>query len=141
MDLVDKFEIELNKLEPSNDEFVLEVDELISSIPTEIHDELIPSIFRFFEMYPLDDCGCPGTLVHFVEDYYPSYIGILKKSLNTAPSKVCILMINRMLNSKLPDNVREEYISLLQKISMDLSINEMLRDDASHYIDYQKKKI
>jgi len=137
MNPVEQFEIELMKLNPEGDQFYLQVDELLESVSQELYEALIPSIFSFFESHPIENCGMPGTLVHLVEDFYPNYKSILLQSLAKAPSYNAILMVNRILNSKLSKQDREEYISTLVEIRDNQEIKPELRKDAEEYIDYQ----
>jgi len=116
------------------------VDELIESIDVKDHEKLIPSIFKFFETYPLDDCGAPGSLVHLTESYYPSYKALLFNSLQKQPSVNTILMVNRILNSALSDIERNEYLSLLKSVASNDNVATELKNEAKDYIDYQTEK-
>ena len=134
------FEQSLMKLNSEDDEFELYVDELFEQIPEEKHESLIPIIFKFFERNPLANCCAPGTLVHCIENCYPNYKEILKSSLKRVPSYNAILMVNRILNSKLSEKVRAEYTSLLQDICNDPDIFQELRKEANGFIEYQSAK-
>jgi hypothetical protein len=101
MDVVLDFEKRLMVLDPIDDDFPYLVDELLDSIDQNYHQDLIPSIFKFFEENSLNDCGMPGTLVHFVEYFDPFYLEILIESIKRKPSYNTILMTNRILNSDL----------------------------------------
>lgn len=127
-------------LDPRNDEFVLSVDSLLESLPVECHESLIPAIFRFFEKHPLEDCGAPGTLVHLAEHFYPSYKSILLNSLARAPSYNAILMANRILNSNLSAQERQEYLSALSDVAIQPGVNPALAKQARHFIEHQAKK-
>ncbi|WP_300672168.1 hypothetical protein [Desulfoluna sp.] len=140
MDYLKVFETKLTKLNPEEDEFVLQVDDLIESIHQEHHEELIPTIFCFFEKFPLNDCGAPGTLVHFIEDYYPKYKQLLLDSLKREPAYNTILMVNRISNSNLSKEERQEYESVLFNVIEDGNISEELRNEAKHFIEYQSKR-
>ena len=134
------FEIHLLELDPREDSFVLRVDKLVESVPLSCQADLIPSIFRFFEKYPLEDCGAPGTLVHLTEHFYPSYKDILLESLARAPSLNALLLVNRMLNSDLPEQEREEYFSALRDVAERVDIHPSLANQASRFISYQSQK-
>lgn len=137
MQKIDKFQAELMKLKPEDDEFLTLVDDLIESIPEEIHLSFIPSIFKFFETHPLSECGMPGGLVHLVEKFYPSYERILKNSLQKTPSYSSMLMVNRILNSNLSKNNRKEYTDILVRLSNDNNMEEKLRSKAKSILKYQ----
>ena len=141
MDTVRNFEIRLLELNPRGDSFVLEVDKLVESVPPSYQASLIPAIFRFFEKYPLEDCGAPGTLVHLTEHFYPSYKGILLESLARAPSLNALLMVNRVLNSNLSEQEREEYFSALRGVAERVDIHQSLANQASRFISYQSQRV
>lgn len=140
MSQVEVFKTELMKLQPSDDEYPAQVDELLESIPEELHESLIPSIFHFFEAHPLEECGMPGGLVHLVEDYYPNYKQILIGSMQKAPNFSSILMVNRILNSALSEDERNEYTALLVELSNNSGADEALRINAQEFIKYQSEK-
>ncbi|VVE53205.1 hypothetical protein PAQ31011_04851 [Pandoraea aquatica] len=141
MDAIRNFEIRLLELNPREDSFVLEVDKLVESVPLSCQASLIPSIFRFFEKYPLEDCGAPGTLVHLTEHFYPGYKGVLLESLARAPSFNALLMVNRVLNSSLSAQEREEYFSALRAVAERVDIHLSLANEASHFISYQSQRV
>ncbi|MEI4549480.1 hypothetical protein [Pseudoalteromonas spongiae] len=134
---IEEFEIRLMRVNPEEDNFALQIDELVESVPDELFEALIPSIFRFFEKHSLQDCGMPGTLVHLVEDFYPSYKSLLLDSLEKAPSLNAILMTNRILNSQLSPHERQEYTSALEAIRDNTNVHSELRKEAKEFIEYQ----
>ena len=74
---------DLVKAESDNFElgyFKVQMDELIESLQSVSKDnqeQVIPAIFRFFEKYPLNVMGLPGTFTHFIESFWPNYSDIL----------------------------------------------------------------
>ncbi len=140
MSEVTDFETELMKLSPTDDEFPLQVDELVEAIPEDLYESLIPSIFHFFESHPLEECGMLSGLVHLVENYYPNYKQILLGSLKEAPSYSSILMVNRILNSNLSEGERKEYTSILIDLSNNSNVHGDLQKNAKHFIEYQSEK-
>ena len=134
------FEQKLSKLDPQKDEFVLLVDDLIEDYNQEEHESFIPAIFRFFESHPIEDMGAPGTLVHLTEDYYPNYLPLLLESLKRRPSYNSILMSNRILNSKITDDLRTELLEHLTAISTDQNLEPELINEASEFLEFQKKR-
>jgi hypothetical protein len=140
MDTVKLFELRLLELDPRDDSFPLEVDSLVSSVPSELHADLIGAIFRFFEKYPLEDCGAPGTLVHFVEHYYPAYKSVLLCSLASSPSINALLLLHRILNSELTTGERSEYLDALSQVAHRTDIHATLVRRAEGFVDYQNRK-
>lgn len=140
MDAVLDFETKLLGFDPSLDDFPYMVDELIESVDKEHFESLLPSIFRFFEKYPLNDCGAPGTLVHFIEDFFPLYKDLLIDSISKKPSYNTILMVNRILNSNLSEEERNEYLSLLNSVISESQNPVELIDLAKEFSGYQADK-
>ena len=132
----------LNSLDPTDDEFVLHVDELVENTPDDVMRGAYEDIFRFFEAHPKDDCGMPGTLVHVMEDYFPNYVDALMESVGRMPSVNTVLMINRILNSGDTDaGLRTRLIkSLHDTIDNECCLPE-IRDDAQGYIDRHKPNV
>lgn len=135
-----EFEESIMSLDPTDDDFVLQVDNLVESVEEKNYEQLIPSIFRFFESHPLDDCGAPGTLVHLVENFYPNYKDSLLNSIKNSPNVVAILMVNRILNSNLSPQERDEYLSALNIVALNGEISDRLNNKAKHFIEYQASK-
>lgn len=139
MNDVKTFERELLALDPEAIDFVLKVDELVSE--AESHGaELIPAIFRFFALNPLADIGLPGTLVHFTEQFYPSYKPLLLQSLRDSPSVHTVLMANRILNSELNASERAEYLDALRAAAKNTLAAPEVREQASHFVTYQHER-
>lgn len=74
---VAEFECLLNELNPVDNEFVVQADELLEQLPANIASHVYPVVFAFFEKHPEADCGAPGPLVHHIEHYYPNYVETL----------------------------------------------------------------
>ena len=97
IETIDEFERRLNALNPEDDAFVIDIDELIEDLAPSLNNKVYEPIFHFFEIHPEADCGAPGTLVHHVEDYYPNYVDSLIESVHRRTSYNGVLMINRIL--------------------------------------------
>lgn len=132
---VEEFERRLRALDPQDDAFVLQVDELIAELPPEIVDSVYKPILRFFESHPGAICGAPGTLVHHVEDYYPNYVNLLRESVCRAPSYNGVLMINRILNSNISKAERQEYLAILRSAANNATAPEQVRSIARRFFD------
>lgn len=137
MNSITNFELDLMKLNPRSDNFVIKVDQLLEQYENEDYEPLIPAILSFFEKHPVDDCGAPGTLVHLIENYYPNYVPQLIESVNRRPTYNTILMINRILNSELTSQQRQELMRLLNNIKSDQKLESELRNEAADFIEYQ----
>ena len=132
------FENELMRLNPDALDFILQVDELVGAVPESEQAALVEPIFKFFEANPLNDVGAPGTLVHLVERFYPSYSNRLLESLLTRPSHNTILMANRILNARLDAPERSRYMAALEHVVGVHGLPKVLRDYASHFLDRRR---
>jgi hypothetical protein len=91
--------------------------------------EVIPYIFRFFERYPEADFGSPGPLVHFLEAQR-EYQGALIASIRRRPMLNTVLMVNRILNSKLSMERREFFLDLLLSVLTNPQSDECVNEVA-----------
>jgi hypothetical protein len=130
----------LPDLDPSNDDFVLQTDELVANLAENIQDAIYDAILRFFERHPEADCGAPGTLVHHIESYYPNYVRSLRESVRRAPSYNGVLLINRILNSNISESDRQEYLTLLRSVMNEERTPDTVRDMAGRYLHRQEQR-
>jgi hypothetical protein len=49
-------------------------------------------------------------------------------------------MVNRILNSELPDDIRRSYVALLNEAATHPSAPETVRDDARGFVEFQMRK-
>ncbi len=134
-----EFEERLMSLDPEAVEFPLWIDELIVGVPESLQSQLIPSMFKYFEVNP-DFSKGPGTMVHFIEAYYPTYKSELLDSLVRNPSQMCVLMVNRILNSKLEPEERAEYTAALAVVRDNPNVRASVRKEADDFLKYQQTK-
>ena len=127
-------------LDPEAVEFPLWIDELIVGVPESLQSQLIPSMFKYFEFNPDFSKGAPGTMVHFIEAYYPTYKNALLDSLVRNPSQMCVLMVNRILNSKLDPEDRAEYMAALEVVRDYPNAHASVRKEADVFLKYQQSK-
>jgi hypothetical protein len=146
MDFLQAFEQKLALIDPDMDGFEqhhieMQMDELIESLPADNRQTVIPAIFQFFEKYPLNYLGLPGTFTHFIEDFWPSYEAILLASLARQPSFATIQLVNRILNSKLSVAERKKYMQALEQVAANKIIAPELSAEAQDLLDYQQEKL
>jgi hypothetical protein len=139
MDFMQAFERKLAVIDPNADDFELQMDALIESLPADNQQAVTPAIFQFFEKYPLNEMGLPGTFTHFIEDFWPSYEDILLASLARQPSFASIQMVNRILNSKLSIVKRKKYTQALLQVATNKKIAPELSAYAQDFLDYQQE--
>ena len=84
------------------------------------------------------DYGMPGPVVHFAERYYlRGYEKMLYESLKRKPTQHTLWMLNRILNSpQLVD--KDTYLTLLNDIASDDSIDAAVSAEARSFFEYQK---
>jgi hypothetical protein len=148
MDFLQNFQQKLALMNPDADDFELQMDALTESfydLPKDsqqaiINKEIIPAIFQFFEKFPLNELGLPGTFTHFIEDFWPDYQDILLGSVARQPSFASIQMVNRILNSKLSVVMRKKYMQALQQVADSKKIAPELSAYAQDFLDYQQEK-
>lgn len=118
---------------------IARLDDLCDQV-AEIEDPetVFPAFFEVMERLPDVDLGCPGAMVHTMENYDGKYESYLEESLKRKPTELSILMANRILNS--PTNEKEKWMNLLVLASKHEKATEFARSEASRYIKYQESK-
>ena len=135
IDSVNEFADRLNRLDPNEDAFVLRVDELVDQTSPATLKIAYPAIFRFFETHPENDCGMPGTLVHMMEDQYPNYVDALIESIGRTPSTNTVLLVNRILNSKIDGVLRSRLIECLQTAVENENASRLVVEESKRYLE------
>ena len=122
-------------LDPESDDFELQADELVIGLAPELGGAVCKSFFEFFEAHPLSYAGAPGTFIHHIETFYPSYVSELALSVEKRPSVNTILLMNRILNSSdCSPKTRDEFIQLLRNISNSRIYENELVELAMRYL-------
>lgn len=135
----EEFGQRLLQLNPAAVSHPRDVDALIDAVLPVDHAKLLPHIFAFFEAYPENEIGAPGSLVHFAEHFDPAYQEVLLTSLERQPSHFAVLMVNRILNSELPAQERVKYTALLTHAACDQRAPESVRQFAQRLLERQRK--
>jgi hypothetical protein len=79
---------------------------------------VIPSMFSVIERCAGADLGSPGPLVHSIESLgYERYLPELVDSVRRRPTYLNVWMVNRILNSEIPENHRQQLLDLLQTVA------------------------
>jgi len=76
-------------------------------------NELCPAMFFLLERFPDAEFGSPGPLVHELEAI-SGYLPLLSDSVRRQPKYLTVWMINRVLNTNLPSDQREAWLSELR---------------------------
>lgn len=99
----------------------------------------IPELFSVMERMPDADLGSPGPLVHTLEKL-KGYEQELIRSASRCPSLLSVWMVNRILNTDLPIEVRQSYVSLLSEAATRSDVATSIREDARDFLDFQERK-
>ena len=107
------------------------VDENSEDLP-----RAFPAMFSLFERFLDEDFGNPGILVHMMEAR-GGYEDELVKSLQRKPSIPAVTLVNRLLNSSLPQADRERWMHVLSKVANSDTADEAAKDYAREFLEYQ----
>ena len=114
-----------------------ELTDALMSVPRP--ERAIPELFRVMERMPDTDLGSPGPLVHTLEAFNGYEIELMH-SVRRVPSLLSVWMINRILNTDVPTDVRRSYMSLLSEAAIRPDVPKAVRDDAHHFLELQTRK-
>jgi hypothetical protein len=118
-------------------ERLAELTDALKTVPDA--ENAIPDMFGLMERLPEADLGSPGPLVHTIERWR-GYEHELVNSVRRCPSTLSLWMINRILNTALPDDARRSYIALLNEAATHPNASESVREDARGFVEFQMRK-
>lgn len=133
-----EFGAALQELDPGREDLESSVDDLIGRLDASDVRSCIDRVFEFFEAHPVADLGAPGSLVHFVEQFYPEYKARLLFSLRKAPSISSVWMTNRVLNATLGKPDRARFLASLQGVAMNPAVDAGVQAFAKRFVDLQQ---
>ena len=128
-----------NNVEARGRERLYELTDALTSTPGGPPDAAIPELFGVMERMPDADLGSPGPLVHTLEAL-KGYEGELIRSVRRSPSLLSVWMVNRILNTDLPSDTRESYMSLLNETATRPDVPKAVREDARDFVQLQMRK-
>ena len=102
--------------------------------------EVLPMLFRWFEVNCQFDLGSPGPFVHYIEEQL-DYLSALESSWSRKPTHITAWMINRIANSETSSDQINQWISLLQQASTHPQADELCREEASDFIAHQYRRL
>ncbi len=129
-----------------DDDFECEADRRMAKIAAlGAGMELTPHLLAMMERHPLSDFGCPGPLVHFMEQAYgmgeaakAEHDRQVAGSVRRRPALHTLWMLNRIINVSQGEK-QEESLSLLARVAEDMTWEQPVRDQAKEYLDYQRR--
>ena len=93
-----------------------------------------PSLFKVLEVFPEENFGNPGEIVHFLESYYKKgYEEMLIASLRRRATYHTTWMLNRVINGT-EGIKKQEYIALMDHIAKTTSDNDA-RSEAEEFME------
>jgi hypothetical protein len=102
---------------------------------------VVPAMFAVMERYPDADLGAPGPLVHSIERLpVAEFEPLLRASVERQPGQLNVWMVNRILNSQLPAQHREELLALLRRVTSHARASETTRQTAERFLEYQAQR-
>lgn len=130
----------LNTFEPGHDDTdnlcrLYEIFSDFRSLPQ--RGRAMPAMFFLLERFPDAEFGVPGPLVHELEAI-PDYLPLLRDSVRRQPTSYTVWMINRLLNTTLPGEQRESWLSELRAALDHPLASEQTRKAAERYLIYQE---
>lgn len=135
--MIDKLLQEIEDLIGSDD-FEYDAEEKMQQLIDEgAGFEIVTALLAMMERHPLADFGCPGCLVHFIEEFDPAYESCLVESLKRRPAMHTVWMLNRCING---NSRKEEYMCLLKEIANREDIEPEIRTSAQEFLDFQIAK-
>jgi hypothetical protein len=97
----------------------------------------MPAIFSLLERFPDAEFGLPGPPVHALEAI-PGYEPLLRDSLRRQPGWQTVTMVGRILNTRLPDDQREAWLSELRAAGEHPLAGEQTRCFVEMYLEIQR---
>jgi hypothetical protein len=102
-------------------------------------ERVAPALLALLERHPQADFGTPGPLVHALESQ-SGYRDLLAASLERQPTELTAWMANRLLNSKLPRDERNEWLKRLTAVTSHPKAAAGVRDSAIRFLDFQASR-
>jgi hypothetical protein len=136
--LLEAPDFDLDNVEARGAERLYELTDALMALPSP--ERAIPELFGVMERLPESDLGSPGPLVHTLEKL-SDYEDNLVKSVHRRPTVLSVWMVNRILNSVLPLESRQSYLTLLEETAMHPDATNGVRNDARRFLEYQRTRL
>ena len=132
----------LNSFAPGRDDTdnlyrLYDLFEGFGSLPD--RERVAPAMFSLLERFPDAELGSPGPLVQELEAI-PGYLPLLRDSVRRQPTHYTVWMINRLLNTSLPSDQRESWLSELRTALVHPLASEQTRLFAKDFLEHQARK-
>lgn len=98
-------------------------------------ERAVPELFALMERLSDSDLGTPGPLVHTLERMDSA--NELIASIRRRPTAHTVWMVNRILNTDMPKELRRFYLDLLASVTRHPEANESAQDCAEDFLEFQ----
>lgn len=95
------------------------------------------SLIKLLERHPSIEFGSPGEPVHTLEHYLGYYEKFLFASVDRQPTQMTVWMLNRIINGESDNKKKKQLLSQLKKCSTHPLADEIARETATEFLDYQ----
>jgi|KBSMisStaDraftv2_1062788.scaffolds.fasta_scaffold413064_3 hypothetical protein len=130
----DDIKTALQKLDPESFDLAKEIKGALDGLAEVPERELLfPAIFRFMEQNPEAEFGSPGPIVHILEAL-GGYKPALLESVRRTPVPHTLWMVNRILNSPLPESERKMWRAELERVAHDEATSPNMREEALDFL-------
>jgi hypothetical protein len=130
----DDIKAALQKLDPKSFDLAHEIKVALDGLADVPERELLfPAIFRFMEQNPEADFGSPGPIVHILEAL-GGYEPALLESVRRMAIPHTLWMVNRILNSPLPESERKMWRAELERVAHDEATPPNVREEALDFL-------
>ncbi len=99
--------------------------------------DALPNIFGFYEKHPNIELGNPGPLANLIEGSGADYIPALLTSIESKPTYVTVNLLARVANTDISESDKARFISIIERIAGDDSIDDFARATAKEYIEHK----
>ncbi len=113
----------------------------LEQLPREQKLALIPAALELMERSPHIEMGTPGPLVHMIESLgVLAYESFLVASVRRSPGPTNVWMVNRILNSQLPEDRRAVLMQLLRDVAERADGFDEGKESAINFLAHQSRR-
>ena len=134
-------EQEIAKIEDSIDEYdeadtLVIYDSIDAITKAGYKSEAVEPLLQLFERHPTAYFGDPGEIVDFIERFGGEYESLLAASVKRTPTSTTVWMLNRCINA---GEHTEEFMGILKDIAGREDIDQVIRESAQEFMDFQEE--
>jgi hypothetical protein len=100
--------------------------------------EGVPILFNALLRLDNDLLGDPGPIVHTLESWPGQYEAMLANSVHRRPVRLCLWMVNRLLNSNPPN--ADVWLELLRGVTDRVDVSSDMKTLAAEFLEFQSQR-